>query len=227
MEVNSVSACVGCGSGSTTWMGILKFSPGLMVRRLPCRFRWKQIRQTLGLARKNWLRNCNRLRLCEKARAGQPPIFTNPAIYQSRQRGSQFLRLETERPRFGFVCDAARGIDRVETIRPTRVGLLGRVAEFVDDCGNLYAKFSHTRARHQSTLFFIFRAGKNNFVLYIAFHLPNVARMRFRDVHHQEGNFVSELLIQLVKSGNLPPEWRSSVAAKDQHHRLPSRRQAG
>ena len=27
MEVNSVSACVGCGSGSTTWMGILKFSP--------------------------------------------------------------------------------------------------------------------------------------------------------------------------------------------------------
>jgi hypothetical protein len=44
--------------------------------------------------------------------------------------------------------------------------------------------------------------------------------MRFRDVHHQESDLVPILLVKLIESGNLPPEWRSSIAAEDEHYRL-------
>jgi hypothetical protein len=44
--------------------------------------------------------------------------------------------------------------------------------------------------------------------------------MRFRDVHHQETDLVPILLVKLIESGNLPPEWRSSVAAEDEHYGL-------
>jgi hypothetical protein len=43
--------------------------------------------------------------------------------------------------------------------------------------------------------------------------------MRFCDVDNQKGNAVSILLIELVEGGNLPPERRSSIAAKYKHHR--------
>jgi len=42
--------------------------------------------------------------------------------------------------------------------------------------------------------------------------------MGFRDVNNQKGNAVSVSLMELVEGGNLPPEGRSGVAAKDQHH---------
>jgi hypothetical protein len=51
-------------------------------------------------------------------------------------------------------------------------------------------------------------------------HLPDVAGMRFGDVDHQERDLLSVLLVELVESGNLPPEGRSSVAAEDEHNRL-------
>jgi hypothetical protein len=51
--------------------------------------------------------------------------------------------------------------------------------------------------------------------------------MRFRDVHDQESNLLPVLLGELVEGGNLPPERRSSVAAKDQHYGPPLRRQRG
>jgi len=44
--------------------------------------------------------------------------------------------------------------------------------------------------------------------------------MRFGDVYHQKRDALLILLVQLVESGNLPPKWRSSVAAEDQHDGL-------
>jgi hypothetical protein len=43
--------------------------------------------------------------------------------------------------------------------------------------------------------------------------------MRLRDVHDQESDLVLVLIVKLVEGGNLPPEWGSSVAAKDHHDR--------
>src|SRR4029077_19162407 len=60
-------------------------------------------------------------------------------IYQPPERRVQFLRLEAERAGFGLVGDATLSVDHVKTIGPARVGLLGRVAEFIDHCGNLDA----------------------------------------------------------------------------------------
>jgi hypothetical protein len=64
------------------------------------------------------------------------------------------------------------------------------------------------------------RTSEDNFVAYIALHLPDVAGMRFEDVNGIELRLVSELLIQLIESGNLPPERRSSVTAEDEHNRF-------
>lgn len=45
--------------------------------------------------------------------------------------------------------------------------------------------------------------------------------MGLGDVHDQEGDTVAILLVELIEGGSLPPEWRSSVATEDEHHRLP------
>lgn len=45
--------------------------------------------------------------------------------------------------------------------------------------------------------------------------------MSLRYVDNQELNPVSILIVKLVESGNLPPEWRSGVTAEYQHNRMP------
>ena len=118
-----------------------------------------------------------------------------------------------------FICDAAVRIDKVEAVGPTCVGLFGRVAELVNHSGNLDPKFSHARPTDQGALFFIFRAGEDDFVFDIALHLPHVARMRFRDVDDQERTVAAVLLVKVVEGGILPPERRSRIAAENQHDR--------
>jgi hypothetical protein len=44
--------------------------------------------------------------------------------------------------------------------------------------------------------------------------------MRFGNINNQKGNPTAILLEEFIESGSLPPEGWSSVAAKDQHHRL-------
>jgi hypothetical protein len=48
--------------------------------------------------------------------------------------------------------------------------------------------------------------------------------MRFQDIDRVERNLASILFIQLVEGGNLPPEGRSGVAPKHQHHRPSAQR---
>ena len=45
--------------------------------------------------------------------------------------------------------------------------------------------------------------------------------MRFGDIDDQERYSVAVLLIEFVEGGNLPPERRSGITAKDEHDRLP------
>jgi hypothetical protein len=44
--------------------------------------------------------------------------------------------------------------------------------------------------------------------------------MGFGDIHDEKSDAVAILLVQFVKGGSLPPEWRSSVAAENQYHGL-------
>jgi hypothetical protein len=134
-------------------------------------------------------------------------------------RGFQFIRLEPERPRTALISDPARRIDQVETIGPRGVRALGRIAKLIEDSGNLDSQFAHAGAGNETALVLAMRTGEDDLVFYVARHLPDVARMRFRDVDHEEGNLASVLLVELVEGRNLPPEGRSGVASKDEHHR--------
>jgi hypothetical protein len=44
--------------------------------------------------------------------------------------------------------------------------------------------------------------------------------MRLDNVDDQERYLLIVLIVKLVERGNLPPEWRSSVAAENEHHGL-------
>jgi hypothetical protein len=44
--------------------------------------------------------------------------------------------------------------------------------------------------------------------------------MSFGDVDNQEPDFSLVLVVEFVEGRNLPPEWRSSVAAKNHHYGL-------
>ena len=52
----------------------------------------------------------------------------------------------------------------------------------------------------------------------VALHLPEVTWVSFGDVDHVKCDETVIPLVQFVERGNLPAKWRSSVAAKDEHH---------
>ena len=130
------------------------------------------------------------------------------------------VRFETERARLALISDAPVRVDQIDAVRPSRIRLFGRIAKLVEHSRKLDPKFPHTCPGDEGAIFFVFRAGKNNVVLDIALHLPNIAGMRFGNVNHQESNTPAILLVKLIEGRNLPPEGRSSVTAKDQHHGL-------
>ncbi len=142
-----------------------------------------------------------------------------PQLSKLRQGLAQIIRLEPEGTRLALVGDATIRIDQVNTVGPAGVSLFGRVVELVQNSGKLDSQFAHASASDESSLVFILGAGKNNVVADVAFHLPHVAGVRFDDVDSQKGYVVAVLLVKLVEGGNLPPEGRSSVAAKDQDDR--------
>jgi hypothetical protein len=92
--------------------------------------------------------------------------------------------------------------------------LFRRVAELVEHGGKLYTKFPHASPSDERAISFSFRARKDNLVFDVALHLPNVAGMRFGNVDHQKSNPPAILLVELIEDRNLPPKWRSGVAAE-------------
>jgi len=149
-------------------------------------------------------------------------LFDGPRRERLRERCSQLLRLETKWSRWAFIGDAAAHVDQINSVGPACVSSFRRIAEFVEDRGKLNREFSHASSGHKSALLFTFRTTENNLIFDIALHLPDVTGMRFGDVNHQESHAFPVLLIKLVESGSLPPEWRSGVASKHKHNRLRS-----
>jgi hypothetical protein len=142
-------------------------------------------------------------------------------VHQLRQRRTEVVGFEAEGAGFAFVDDPVVGVDQVQAVGPASVGALGRVAELVEHRGKLDSQLAHAGAGNLPTLLFISWAGKDDFVLYIALHLPHVAGVSLQDVDHQEGDLAVVLVCELVESGNLPPEGRSSVAAENENDRSP------
>ena len=139
---------------------------------------------------------------------------------QLLQRRRQIIRLKPKRSRLRLEDNPPALINQINPVRPSRVGLLGGVPELIQHCRELDSQLAHARSGDESALIFILGAGEDDLVFDIALHLPNVARMRLGDVHHQERNLALILIVELVEGGNLPPEGWSSVAAENHHHRL-------
>ena len=134
-------------------------------------------------------------------------------------RGFELVRAEAERSGPAFVSYPTRSIDEIKAVRPCGVRTLGRVAKFVEHGGNLDSQLAHARSGHEPTFLFTVRTGEDDLVFDIALRLPDVGRVRLGDVDHEERNLAPVLLIELVEGRNLPPEGRSGVAPKNQHHR--------
>jgi hypothetical protein len=133
---------------------------------------------------------------------------------------TQLIGQESERAGLAFIGNAALTVNQVNAIGPAGIRSLGRVAKLVEHAGKLYPQLAHTSPGDERTFFLIFRTGKYDLISDVALHLPDVAGMRFRDVYHQESHTITILLVKFVEGGNLPPEWRSGIASKNQHDRL-------
>jgi hypothetical protein len=140
-------------------------------------------------------------------------------------RGREILGMKTERARFALVKYTPIRRDQVKAIRPTSIRRLHLVIEAIDQRRKLDSELTYASSRNRCPLGLILGTCKQHSILDIRLHLPNVRGMCLEDINRVERNSVFVLIGQLVQSGNLPPEWRSCVAAKYQHHRfrLPQR----
>ena len=70
------------------------------------------------------------------------------------------------------------------------------------------------------TLIFVFGVGEEHLLAQVDGELPAVSGVSLLDVDDEEIDLIAVLAVELVESGNLPPEGRSSVATEDEHHGL-------
>src|SRR5438477_5570131 len=140
--------------------------------------------------------------------------------YGSGQSCAQLIRLETKRAWFALVGDAAVAANQIKAVGPACIGSLRSVAKLIKNAGNFYAELSHAGSGNIGAFFFVLRIGKDDLVLYVALHLPDVARMGLGDVDNQKSHAVLVLLVKFVEGRNLPPERRSRIATENQHHGL-------
>jgi hypothetical protein len=136
------------------------------------------------------------------------------------QCGLQLVWLKSERPGLALVSHFAAAIDQIDSVRPCGVCGLGRIPELVQQGWHFYTKLPDTRSCQRSSFVFTARTGKDDVVFEVILRLPDVARVGLGDVDDEKVHPVFELLVKLVEGGNLPPERRSGVTAKDQYNRL-------
>src|SRR5579884_1604740 len=129
--------------------------------------------------------------------------------------------MEPKRSWTALVGHSSIFVDQINSIGPTGIGLLRAIVEIVNQRRKFNSQLPHAHPCHVLALGNVFRTGEDDFIPNVALHLPHVTRMRFEDVHGVELHTRSVFVVKLVESGNLPPKWRSSIAAKDKHYRLP------
>jgi hypothetical protein len=127
---------------------------------------------------------------------------------------------EAEGAGTGFVGDAAVAINYVEAVGPAGVVAFSRVLEIVEHGRKFDAELDDAELAHLGALVLIFGRGENYVVVDIVRILPDVGGVRFANVNRIELDLIFIFRVQVVEGGNLPPEWRSSVAAKNEDDRL-------
>jgi hypothetical protein len=127
---------------------------------------------------------------------------------------------EAERTGFALVGDPPIDVDDVQAIRPTRVGAFRGIVKRVHHRREFQAEVANTHLPEIAALVKTLRTRKYNLVRQITGHLPDVARVRFLDVHDVERNLIFIFLVQRIQRGNLPAKRRSGIAAEYEHDRF-------
>lgn len=136
------------------------------------------------------------------------------------QSVSDALRMETKRAGARLVTHSPVAVDHVEAVGPASVGALCEIVERVDHSRELDSQFHDAKLTDLAAFVKALRTREYDMVVQIVGILPDVARVRFADVHNVEVDPVAVLLVKLVESGNLPPEGRSGITAEDEYHRF-------
>jgi hypothetical protein len=133
------------------------------------------------------------------------------------ERVGDSLRMEPKRARSGLVAHSSVSINQVEPVGPACIGSLRRIVKRIDYGGEFDPQFHHAELADLAAFVEALRARKHDVVVEIVGVLPHITGVRFEYVHHVERDAGSVFLVKLIESGNLPPERRSRVTAKNQH----------
>ena len=130
---------------------------------------------------------------------------------------SQILGMEPERSWLALIKNAIVGSDQIHAVWPPCVCNLNLVIKAIHKRGKLDAEFAYARTGYKGALLLIAGAAEQHFVTNVALHLPYVGGMGFQDVDRVEIDLTLVLLRQFVQGGNLPPKWRSGIAAENEN----------
>jgi hypothetical protein len=136
------------------------------------------------------------------------------------QNGGHFLGLEAVGAGLALISDMPPAIDDVEPVRPACVRRFGGVAEVVEKGGQLYVEVTHAGLGHFAASLRGMGVRKDDLVTDVRSGLPGVAGVRLFEVNDKERDAVFVLVIQAVKSRDLPAKWRSGVTAENQDYGL-------
>jgi len=125
--------------------------------------------------------------------------------------------MEAERAGRRFIGHAAIAGNHVKAVGPAGVSEVGGIVEGVGDRRDLDSKLRDANLPEVGALIETLGTRQHDVVPQIVADLPGVACVRFTDVNNEEGDLIPIFIVQLVQGGNLPPKWRSSVAAEDEY----------
>src|SRR5215470_9990222 len=93
------------------------------------------------------------------------------------------------------------------------------IRDAVQKSGNADAQFPYAGGSRRIALTIASRRGEQHAVADVRGHLPEIGRVRLLDIDHIECDTIFIHVVKPVEGGNLPPEWRSSVAPEYQYDR--------
>ena len=128
--------------------------------------------------------------------------------------------MEAEGAGLALEADLALAIDEIEAVGPAGVGALGGVPGIVQKRGELDLQVADAGGGHVGALVLGFGIGEEHLLSQVDGQLPAVSGVSLLDVDDEEIDLIAVPAVELIESGNLPPEGRSSITAEDQHHRL-------
>jgi hypothetical protein len=132
-------------------------------------------------------------------------------------RAGKIIWMEPKRPRLALESDPSIWLNQVEAIRPAGVCRFDLVVEAIDKSWKLDMQLANAGTSNVCALLLVTGTAKQNVFTDVALHLPDVGRMSFKDVDGVEVDLALILVGQFVQGGNLPPKWRSRIAAEDEN----------